>query len=135
MYLRRAHIVVLSLSASLLFSAVGCDFKLADASSSKADSGTVLSAGRVATNLYRAASSSRHNLAMSAALPRVYVSHVRSNDVYVIDPSTYRVVDRFKVGKHSQHIVPSWDLATLWVANNAGGPYPRKPDSHRSKDS
>jgi DNA-binding beta-propeller fold protein YncE len=30
------------------------------------------------------------------------------------------VVDRFKVGKHPQHIVPAWDLKTLWVANNAG---------------
>jgi DNA-binding beta-propeller fold protein YncE len=30
-------------------------------------------------------------------------------------------VDRFKVGIGPQHIVPSWDLKTLWVANNAEG--------------
>jgi DNA-binding beta-propeller fold protein YncE len=30
-----------------------------------------------------------------------------------------KVVDRFKVGAAPQHIVPSWDLKTLWVANNA----------------
>jgi DNA-binding beta-propeller fold protein YncE len=30
-----------------------------------------------------------------------------------------KVVDRFKVGRSPQHIVPSWDLRTLWVANNA----------------
>jgi DNA-binding beta-propeller fold protein YncE len=41
--------------------------------------------------------------------------------VYVIDPSTLAVVDRFKVGVNPQHIVPSWDLTTLWVANNAEG--------------
>jgi DNA-binding beta-propeller fold protein YncE len=29
------------------------------------------------------------------------------------------VVDRFKVGIGPQHVVPSWDLRTLWVANNA----------------
>ena len=52
-------------------------------------------------------------------LPRVYVPHVRSNDVYVIDPATLKVVDRFKVGSSPQHVVPSWDLKTLWVANNA----------------
>ncbi|HEX9445832.1 MAG TPA: YncE family protein, partial [Candidatus Binatia bacterium] len=42
-------------------------------------------------------------------------------DVSVIDPATLKVVDRFKVGVHPQHIVPSWDLKTLWVNNNAEG--------------
>ena len=32
-----------------------------------------------------------------------------------------KVVDRFKVGSGPQHIVPSWDLRTLWVTNNAEG--------------
>ena len=32
-----------------------------------------------------------------------------------------KVVDRFKVGIGPQHIVPSWDLRTLWVTNNAEG--------------
>jgi DNA-binding beta-propeller fold protein YncE len=31
------------------------------------------------------------------------------------------VVDRFKVGVAPQHIVPSWDLRTLWATNNAEG--------------
>jgi DNA-binding beta-propeller fold protein YncE len=39
----------------------------------------------------------------------------------VIDPHTLKVVDRFKVGRGPQHIVPSWDLRTLWVTNNAEG--------------
>ena len=43
----------------------------------------------------------------------------QSNDVYVIDPATFKVVDKFKVGINPQHVVPSWDLHTLWVANNA----------------
>lgn len=54
-------------------------------------------------------------------LERVYVPHVSSNDVYVIDPATMKVVDRFKVGLNPQHVVPSWDLKTLWVTNNAEG--------------
>lgn len=52
-------------------------------------------------------------------LARIYVPNLRSDDVYVIDPATLKVVDRFKVGKSPQHVVPSWDLRTLWVANNA----------------
>ncbi|MCP1241858.1 hypothetical protein GOB86_04320 [Acetobacter lambici] len=52
---------------------------------------------------------------------RVYVPNLRSNDVYVIDPATNKVVDRFPVGKSPQHVVPSWDLRTLWVTNNAEG--------------
>jgi DNA-binding beta-propeller fold protein YncE len=39
--------------------------------------------------------------------------------VAVIDPATFKVVDRFAVGIHPQHVVPSWDLKTLWVNNNA----------------
>ena len=49
----------------------------------------------------------------------VYVPHVQSNDVYVIDPRTLKVIDKFKVGINPQHVVPSWDLQTLWVTNNA----------------
>ncbi len=56
---------------------------------------------------------------MRGALPRVYVPNLQSNDVYVIDPATFKVVDRFRVGLNPQHVVPSWDLKTLWVANNA----------------
>jgi YVTN family beta-propeller protein len=52
---------------------------------------------------------------------RVYVPNLRSNDVYVIDPSSFRVIDRFPVGRSPQHVVPSWDLRTLWVTNNAEG--------------
>jgi YVTN family beta-propeller protein len=43
------------------------------------------------------------------------------NTVSVIDPETLKVVDTFRVGVNPQHIVPSWDLRTLWVANNAEG--------------
>jgi YVTN family beta-propeller protein len=54
-------------------------------------------------------------------LERVYVPNLRSGDVYVVDPAAMKVVDRFKVGIGPQHIVPSWDLRTLWVTNNAEG--------------
>ncbi|WP_423372314.1 YncE family protein [Burkholderia sp. LMG 32019] len=72
-------------------------------------------------NLYSEAQAGRMSAAVSGALPRIYVPNLRSNDVYVIDPATYKVVDRFAVGRSPQHVVPAWDLQTLWVANNAEG--------------
>ncbi|WP_244135170.1 YncE family protein, partial [Burkholderia sp. BCC0322] len=72
-------------------------------------------------NLYSEAQAGRMSAAVAGALPRIYVPNLRSNDVYVIDPATYKVVDRFTVGRSPQHVVPAWDLQTLWVANNAEG--------------
>jgi YVTN family beta-propeller protein len=72
-------------------------------------------------NLYSETQAGRMSPAVTGALPRVYVPNRTSNDVYVIDPATLKVVDRFKVGINPQHIVPSWDLKTLWVTNNAEG--------------
>lgn len=72
-------------------------------------------------NLYSETSAGKVSAALQGDLQRVYVPNLRSNDVYVIDPETLKVVDRFKVGVGPQHIVPSWDLRTLWVSNNAEG--------------
>jgi YVTN family beta-propeller protein len=73
------------------------------------------------TNLYSETRDGKLSSAVTGALPRVYVPNRQSNDVYVIDPATLKVVDRFRVGLNPQHIVPSWDLKTLWVTNNAEG--------------
>jgi len=51
---------------------------------------------------------------------RVYVPNSDSATVDVIDPATYKVVDHFKVGRLPQHIVPSYDLRTLWVLDDEG---------------
>jgi YVTN family beta-propeller protein len=51
---------------------------------------------------------------------RVYVPNTNSNTVTVIDPKTYKVIDTFPVGRQPQHVVPSWDLKTLWVNNDLG---------------
>ena len=72
-------------------------------------------------NLYSETAAGKLGATVAGDLPRVYVPHVQSNDVYVIDPATLKVVNRFKVGINPQHVVPSWDMRTLWVANNAEG--------------
>lgn len=70
-------------------------------------------------NLYSETTSSHLSPAVKGDLERVYVPNLRGNDVSVVDPATLKVVDHFKVGLGPQHVVPSWDLRTLWVANNA----------------
>jgi len=74
-----------------------------------------------ASNLYSETAAGKFNSAVQGDLERIYVPNLRSNNVYVIDPNAMKVVDRFKVGIGPQHIVPSWDLRTLWVTNNAEG--------------
>lgn len=70
-------------------------------------------------NLYSDTASDRLSPAVKNDLPRIYVPNLRGNSVTVIDPESMAVVDHFKVGRSPQHVVPSWDLRTLWVANNA----------------
>jgi YVTN family beta-propeller protein len=54
------------------------------------------------------------------ALPLVYVPNSHDGTVTVIDPRSYRVLRTFATGALPQHVVPSYDLSTLWVANNLG---------------
>lgn len=72
-------------------------------------------------NIYSETTAGHLNPEVARDPARVYVPNLRSNNVYVIDPQTYKVVSRFKVGKSPQHVVPAWDLRTLWVTNNAEG--------------
>jgi YVTN family beta-propeller protein len=72
-----------------------------------------------APNVYSTSAADKLSAAVAGDLPRIYVPNLKSNDVYVIDPAAMKVVDRFKVGIGPQHIVPAWDLRTLWVTNNA----------------
>ena len=53
------------------------------------------------------------------ARPLVYVPHTKSNDVWVIDPRTYKVVERVpNAGVEVQHVVPSYDLRTLYAVGD-----------------
>jgi YVTN family beta-propeller protein len=51
---------------------------------------------------------------------RVYVPNSKSDTVTIISPRTFRVVRTERVGHEPQHVVPSWDLRTLWVNNDLG---------------
>jgi len=71
------------------------------------------------SNVYSETGPEHLSPAVHDALARVYVPNLRSDTVSVIDPSTMKVVDTLKVGHGPQHVVPSYDLRTLWVTNNA----------------
>ena len=70
-------------------------------------------------NLYSEIAADKMSPAIAGDPRRVYVPNLQSNDVYVIDQDTLTVIDKFRVGLNPQHVVPSWDMRTLWVANNA----------------
>ena len=87
-------------------------------------------------NLYSEIAADKMSPAVAGDPKRVYVPNLQSNDVYVIDQETLTVIDKFRVGLNPQHVVPSWDMRTLWVANNAentkvGGVTPVDPRTRR----
>src|SRR5690349_12891519 len=51
---------------------------------------------------------------------RIYVPNSVRDTVQVIDPHTFKVIDEFPVGKQPQHVVPSYDLKTLWAVSDLG---------------
>ncbi|WP_433599554.1 hypothetical protein ACQPXH_28570 [Nocardia sp. CA-135953] len=51
--------------------------------------------------------------------PLVYVPNSESHSVSVIDPATFQVIDNFPAGgREPQHVVPSYDMQTLYVTND-----------------
>lgn len=69
-------------------------------------------------NIYQYTQSGMPSPAVKNSLYRVYVPNGKSGTVSVIDPTTYKVIQTFHTGKDPQHVVPAYDLQTLWVLNN-----------------
>ena len=71
-------------------------------------------------NIYAADGPRDFSPAVKGDLSMVYVPNSGSGTVTEIDPNTFRVVRTFGTGALPQHVVPSWDLRTLWVTNDRG---------------
>ena len=73
------------------------------------------------TNIYAFAGVGDLSPAVAGVTTRVYVPNSESNTVMVIDPTTYQVISTFPVPRRPQHVVPSFDLKTLYVNSDLGG--------------
>lgn len=51
---------------------------------------------------------------------RVYVPDGKLNKLFEIDPSTFQITAEYPVDAEPQHVVPSYDLKTLYVVNDMG---------------
>jgi YVTN family beta-propeller protein len=71
-------------------------------------------------NVYAAAGAGQLSAVARAATPLVYVPHNGSGDVWVIDPATFQVVGRYQVGRQLQHVVPAYDMRTLYATDDFG---------------
>ena len=69
-------------------------------------------------NVYSETTAGKFSPATAGALSRVYSPNLLTGKVDVIDPETFTVIDSFSALPSPQHIVPSWDLQTLWVAGD-----------------
>jgi YVTN family beta-propeller protein len=103
--------------AGALLIASGCSNK--DGLAGTAVTGAAYRTGTGAVNIYAGTGVNELAPAAAKALPMVYVPNSRGGTVTEIDPRTYQVVRTFPTGRVPQHVVPSYDLSTLWVANNS----------------
>jgi DNA-binding beta-propeller fold protein YncE len=71
-------------------------------------------------DIYAAAAAGMLSDVAKAARPLVYVPHTKSGEVWVIDPTTFAVIDRRRVGRELQHVVPSFDMSTLYASDDRG---------------
>jgi DNA-binding beta-propeller fold protein YncE len=86
-------------------------------------------------NIYAATAPGEFAVAVKGFPAGVYVPNSKSDTVDVIDQATFKIVSHFvlpKLSKHTlaprhaafllepQHVVPSWDLKKLWVAQDLG---------------
>lgn len=72
-------------------------------------------------NIYAATGAGMFQPATRGVPYRLYVPNHSDGTVTVIDPVAKRVIDTYPTGPGAQHVVPGWDLRTLWAANNENG--------------
>jgi DNA-binding beta-propeller fold protein YncE len=67
-------------------------------------------------NVYAGAGVGMFSPAVAGQPSRVYSPNLVTGKVDVIDPDTFKVIDSLAAMPSPEHIVPSWDLQTLWVS-------------------
>ena len=69
-------------------------------------------------NIYAETAPGKFSPSVSGQRELVYVPNARGNSVTVIDPKSFTVIDTIRAGKEPQHVVPSYDLKTLYATND-----------------
>ncbi|GAA1291683.1 hypothetical protein GCM10009609_70140 [Pseudonocardia aurantiaca] len=72
------------------------------------------------SNVYAAAGPGMLSAAVESAKPLVYVPHTRTGQVWVIDQATFEVVGKHRLGRELQHVIPSYDMTTLYASDDIG---------------
>jgi YVTN family beta-propeller protein len=70
------------------------------------------------SNIYADAGANMLSTAVRGVPYRIYVPNSGGSTVTVIDPTTYRVITTYQTGSNPQHVVPGYDLRTLYVTND-----------------
>ncbi len=71
-------------------------------------------------NVFQATISPVLSPAVADVPVRVYVPNSDAHTLTVIDPTTFEVIDRIRVGTVPHHVTPAWDLSKLYVNNTSG---------------
>jgi YVTN family beta-propeller protein len=71
-------------------------------------------------NIYADAGANMLSPAVRGVPYRIYVPNSGGSTVTVIDPATDRVIARYQTGLNPQHVVPAYDMRTLYVTNDLG---------------
>lgn len=69
-------------------------------------------------NVYAAAGANMVREDVRGDRELVYVPNTQNDRVHVIDPNTFKVIDEFYGGPEPQHVVPSYDMRTLYVTSS-----------------
>ena len=70
------------------------------------------------TNIYADAGPNMLSPTVRGVPYRIYVPNSAGSTVTVIDPATYQVITTYQTGLNPQHVVPAYNLRTLYVTND-----------------
>jgi YVTN family beta-propeller protein len=69
-------------------------------------------------NIYADAEANMLSPAVRGVPYRIYVPDSGGSTVTVINPATYKVIGTYQTGLNPQHVVPAYDMRTLYVTND-----------------
>jgi DNA-binding beta-propeller fold protein YncE len=123
-------LAVVAAIAAVALAAGGGNRHSADRPSAKARHDRPLTLPATRANIYSHTLAGMLTPVTRRARYLVYAPDSEGDGVYVINPRTYRVIRYIQTGASVQHVVPAWDLKTLYATNDLGNSLtPINPDT------